>query len=180
VDGLLTGVAGSDEALAATVPPDVPSRLRFARLLRGLVREQVPITAWQEILHAVPDLCSKDLDGTLRACRLRLRKELPGNEPATRRYRVPQEWERFIVSEGGMTHFVGTPYDAYQLLLAIRSLVQDADRNAALLTPSAALRPYLRRLIECEFPYLMVLSEEELIAAAEAATKASAAHGGTV
>jgi len=46
---------------------------------------------------------------------------------------------------------------------ALRDLVRPSDRRVVLVTRSSELRPFLRRLVEFEFPYLMVLSRDEML-----------------
>jgi len=176
VDALLSRLPDSDKTAAPAGPSEVLSRLRFARLLRALVREQVPITAWRTLLHGVPDLWTGDLAETLPASRRLLQEQLPGKQPSSRHYRVPPEWEGFLASapESGTTRFEGTPFETHGLLLAVRSLVRGAERDAALVTPTPALRPYVRRLVESEFPWLRVLSEDELLTPAPTAAQVSA------
>ena len=149
--------------------PDQASRLHFARLLRGLIREEVPITAWEDILEVVR---ARGLDGsniveTLRHVRLRLKEMLPGNDPATQRIGLPAELEDTVASwlrhENGKARFVAPPQGPSELRAAIRGLARSGDRSLALVTRSSELRPFLRRLIEFEFPYLIVLSEDELL-----------------
>ena len=148
--------------------PDQPSRLRFARALRALVKESVPITAWEEILEAVRDigLANDNVSEVVRAVRLRLKRMLPGNTTDARRLEFPSEWEGKMVTwlrrENGQEHFVPPPDETHNLLSAIGDLVDSGD--FALVIKNSHLRSYVRRLIENRFPDLMTLSQEELLA----------------
>ena len=149
--------------------PDQASRLHFARMLRSLLRENVPITAWEDILEVVhtSKLTNHNIGGVVRAVRLRLKRLLPGNDLTTRRLELPPELEDATASwlrhENGKVSFAASPQETHEFVATIRDLVRPNDRNLVLVTRSTELRPFIRRLIEFEFPYLMVLSQEELL-----------------
>ena len=60
-----------DGVLINKVLPDEHARVRFARLLRTLVREQVPITAWKEIVASTQASGLENLEDAVRAVRMR-------------------------------------------------------------------------------------------------------------
>ena len=170
VKGLLTtweqregGAARVQAAL-----PDPNSRLHFTRLLRTLVKERVPLTAPEEILQVVQEHRSlDDLAHLVRAVRLRLKRQLPGNTPDARRYELPADWEAVMAGwlrhEDSRTAFVPPPDQAHELLRTIRAWRPSPAGKAVLVTRHPELRPYVRRLVEFEFPDLMVLSSDELL-----------------
>jgi tetratricopeptide (TPR) repeat protein len=149
---------------------DQASRLRLVAVLRALVKEDVPITRWQEILEAFQsaELKGNDLSEIVRAVRLRLKDSLPGNKPDVRRCELPLKWEeeipaKWLRRENGQAFFTAPPAETHALLMDIRSLVDTYNGRFALVTRSSELRPFIRRLIEFEFPDLMALSREELL-----------------
>jgi flagellar biosynthesis component FlhA len=162
--------------LIEVVLVDSSARLHFARLLRALTRQRVPIVQGEEILGAIQDirLSADTLPIILRAVRLRLRALLPGNSAEVRRAWLPQEWEdrgaSWLRREGAETKFAAPPDQLHEFLLSIRSLITSelsdpTVTDLALVMCNWELTPYVRRLIEFEFPNLMVLSQEELLEA---------------
>jgi tetratricopeptide (TPR) repeat protein len=174
---LKTAASKKETSVDDTALPDVSSRLRFARVLRALVRETVPITAMREILETIQERGLTDIGEAVRGCRIKLRRQLPGNQPNAQRIEVPDEWEKFLTGEGEKSVFAASPYDAYKLMLAVRRWMEGKDRNAVLVTRSAAVRPFLRRLVEFEFDHAMVLSHEEALARDEPAAATTTAYG---
>ena len=155
-------------ALIQAALPNSSSRLRFTRLLRTLVNERVPLTAPEEILQTVQEHRSlDDLAHLVRAVRLRLKRQLPGNTPDARRYELSANWEAAIAEwlrhEDGRTAFVPPQDQAHELLCTIRAWQPPPAGNAVLVTHHPELRPYVRRLVEFEFPDLLVLSSDELL-----------------
>jgi tetratricopeptide (TPR) repeat protein len=153
--------------------PDQASRIRLVWLLQALVKEGVPITYWEEILEEVKrvGLSSDDVSETLRAVRLRLKDYLPGNNLAAPRMFLPEEIEqsieRGVWREGGKTFLALTPEETQEILSEIRELIGSNSKKLILVTRSAELRPVIRRLVELEFPDLVVTSIEELLSQEE-------------
>jgi type III secretory pathway component EscV len=149
--------------------PDQASHLRFVRLLQQLARERVPITNVKEILQGLraSPLIKHDISESLIAVRLRLRDQLPGNQPQFIRLEVPPAVESKILSsihdEGGKSFLAILPEDTRQLLTEIREIPGIQGRQCVLVTRDARTRPLLRRLIEIEFPDQMVIAQEELL-----------------
>ena len=146
-----------------TILVDVPSRLRCARVLRALVREGVPITELKGILEAMQDRGLSNIPETVRAVGLKLRRHLPRNDTALQQIEIPEQWEGRQTQQEGTIVFTASPFVALQLLSQVRKWMESRDRNAVLITRSAVLRPFLRRLVECEFPYVAVLSQDEIL-----------------
>lgn len=69
--------------LIASALPDEHTQFRFARVLRALVQEQVPLTDVTSILTAIqgPGLRNDDLNSVVRQVQLALKKHLPGDTP---------------------------------------------------------------------------------------------------
>ena len=145
--------------------PDMAARLGLARLLRALVRERVPVTRLTEILQAGANGGLNDparFPEMLRAARLRLNNQLPGNQ-GERKLPVPPEWEKQMEEWGSFVFPNSSQLAA--LLSAVRDWTAGFERPGVLLVDSAHLRPYLRRLIEDRFPDWPVLSREETLRA---------------
>ncbi len=82
-------------SLIQAVLPDQTSRLRFARLLRALIEENVPITAWKDILKVVQNhgLDHEDNMEVVQAIRLRLKSLLLGNKFTSKHLELSPEIE---------------------------------------------------------------------------------------
>ena len=179
VENLLEGWAKSeaDSALILKVLPDEQAHVRFARLLRALVREQVPITAWREILGSAQASGLENLEGAVRAVRLQLKEQLPGNDSRTRRYELPAEWkhapESWLKPRGAGNVFAPSAEQTHGFLVMLAGLLPTGETKAALVVDSPESRPYVRRLVEPRFPRLMLLSREELLAQNEAVFSAA-------
>ncbi len=153
----------------ASMKHDGQAQWYIARVLRMLVQEQVPITKWQNIFEALqePALMSGDSSELLRTVRLKLKQLLPGNTPMMERFELPPECENSLASglrhEHGGTYFTAPPAETFQLLSLIREKVRSSGRNFVVVTRNAELRPFIWLLLEAEFPFLMVLSQEEAL-----------------
>jgi tetratricopeptide (TPR) repeat protein len=157
-----------------TILPNAATRLHFARLLRVLARQRVPIVAGENILEAIQEitLTSDSLPAALRAVRLRLKTLLPGNNADAQRVWLPPQWEDTITSwlcpGDSQIHFDAPPDRVQEFIEDIHSLVRRELGDPSATDPALVVRnwevaPYVRRLVEFEFPNLMVLSEEELL-----------------
>jgi flagellar biosynthesis component FlhA len=166
--------------------PDQAARYRFARVLRALVRERAPITRWPEILEVTHEvgLESDDVREAVRAIRLQLKENLPGNVKPAEQIKLPskveEELSRWLQHLDGKAFLALPPEETQEALSEIRELVGSNVRNAVLVTQSGELRPFVRRLVEIEFPDLMVLAEEELLLPDEGSVAAQPEDEGQV
>ena len=136
-------------------------RLLFARVLRALARERVPLTAWTAIAAGVQAAGWSTVPDLVREIRLRLETQLPGNETGTTLVRVPREW---LTVESGSTGRVPSRAGisaeaAHRMLIEVREWLLPHTAPVALVTADAAFRPMVRRLIEFEFPTVPVLQK---------------------
>ena len=165
-----------DSALIQQVLSDETARMRFARLLRTLVREQVPITSWKEILASAQDSGLVNLANAVRAARLRLKRELPGNAPDIRRFELPAEWadtvDSWLKYSDGTTCFAPPGEQVHRFLVMLADLLRSDVTHTALVVDNPDVRPYVRRLVEWRFPYVMVLSKEEILSQATSGSPA--------
>ena len=158
----------SGAALIKSALPDATARLRFVRVLRALLEEQVPLTRWEDILQAVQEngLPREDVSEAVRAVRLRLKPLLTGNRSEKlKSLKLPGEIEsyiqRWLHHENGKT-FLALPLQAAQEIIpAVTKLISDADKTEVLVTCGSEIRPFIRQLVQLSFPDLMVISQEE-------------------
>lgn len=159
----------SASALIAQVLPNATKKLRFGRVLRALLDEQVSIADWPAIIESVTEsgLASDDIHADLRAARLRLKPHLPGNRPGDTRVPVPPSIEQAIrpwIHTEGDTHFLAIPPgETQELLSELRGVLEAHASDVVLIARDAYLRPFLRRLIAFEFPTVHVIASDELL-----------------
>src|SRR5262249_34262669 len=108
-----------------------------------------------------------DLKQTQRAVRLRLKRELPGNDRAAERLNAPREWENWLKVEHGKIVFSVTARETHQILSEIRGWMQSGHNIPVLVTHTPELRPFIRQLVESEFPQLMTLTADEALSPEE-------------
>lgn len=150
---------------------DATARFHFARLLRSLAQEQVSLAAPAAILDALADLdlAKGDLTELIHLTRLRLKPYLPGNKPGVQRIELPAAWEDKLLAcmqrQDGLTAFVVPPETTDELIQSLQEWIQPnmTGWRRALVTRSAALRPFLWQLLHTSFPLLCVLSQEEIL-----------------
>lgn len=158
----------SGRELIESVLPDTVARDRFARVLRALAQERVPITNWESILAAVREsgLPSDDISDATRLVRVAIKTDLPGNKPGAKLLAVQPEIERAIIpttTADGRSFLAITPEATQEILANIRELVKVDDPAIVMVTESADVRYFLRRLVEYEFPSITVQSREETL-----------------
>lgn len=142
----------------------------LVQVLKALVSEEVPITAFEHICEKFASLYDAKMHVTTIAERLRslpdICKNLPGNNDRFSFYQLGQRLETFIQQsfqvEGNQPILSMRPEDCKNVLTTVREEV-GSQRNIALLVEKAELRPLLRKLIELEFPQIPVLSQQELL-----------------
>ena len=157
-----------EPALVQAALPEPASRLCFARVLRELAKERVPVTDWKGILEVVRDnpLTREDVSAVVRAIRLRLKAQLPGNSSLAEHLELPAEVEAKITAwlriDDGKIFLAMPPEETQEVISDIRELVGRDYRNQTLVIRDSVVRPFVRRLVELEWPDLMVLSLEEM------------------
>jgi flagellar biosynthesis protein FlhA len=149
--------------------PDVDARVRLVGVLQGLLDENVPIRSLDVILEAQRSAGDDgDMIGIIEDARKALKPELPGNDGSRKLIALPSEFEAAI--EDSLLPVIDTrlfamdPNVAQDLLYTVGSLIGDLPhKQAAFVVKKPELRPYVRRLIELEYPSVAVLSEQELV-----------------
>ncbi|MBN1479258.1 FHIPEP family type III secretion protein [candidate division KSB1 bacterium] len=155
--------------LVETVLPDSEARIRFASVLSWLIKEHVPINSWEKILSVLKSkgLMTNTIEDLLRAVRLELKEELPGNTTEVRHINLPHEIEDQISNglwrQNGKSFLAIPAGETQNLLSQIRELVNPDDNNQVLVVERTEIRPFVRRLVELEHPMLMVIARDELL-----------------
>jgi flagellar biosynthesis component FlhA len=157
------------KALVAAALPDETARTRLGRVLRALVAEQVSIAAWREILKAIEQvgLPHDDVYEAVQTARLYLKPYLPGNDPHTQLAWVPESVERAIQpwlhTQDGKYFFALPPAVAQEIGNEMRQALQPLGQDVVLVTRTAWVRHFLRRLIGLEYPRVWVIARDELV-----------------
>lgn len=149
--------------------PDSSAKVRFLQALQGLVRESVPIVNLQRILESFSTNGLKDPEiiRVIEAIRATLSDILPGNDKSynvlTLSPTFEEEIKRWLQREEGKIFFAILPEQTQELLSAVRDFIGERNQERfVIVTQDADIRPFVRRLIELEFPRIMVLSSNEL------------------
>jgi hypothetical protein len=149
--------------------PDLDARIRLVGVVQGLLKEETPVREIETILGVFsrPGMESRDVAEIVEAARMELAGGLAGAEPARRRLRLSEEFEaemkRWVQRSDGGSFFAIPPQETQQLLAAVRVAVTDDGREpVTLVVADETIRPFLRRLIELEFPAIPVLARREL------------------
>lgn len=150
-----------------TTLPDENTWLRFARLLRELAREHVPLVDWPALLQAAVGrpLALPDLGEALAELRQVVRERLPGNGPEVHRVRVPLAWETQAAHAdpaGKLQWQLSLDRTARDLQRIVAYVGERQPQPVALVVRSVPLRPQVRRMCEASLPDVPVLAEAEL------------------
>jgi flagellar biosynthesis component FlhA len=162
-------VAADAERLIAAALPDLGARLDYLQVLHGLLREGVNVGDQAAILGAFTDTRGhpERVRSCIEAARTALREVLPGNREAKRVFRCSAGFESAVEAgcvERGRTRVLAlTPAATNELITAIRDLGSGQRQpELAIATHTPGLRPFLRYLVEAEFPLVHVMDEREL------------------
>lgn len=143
----------------------------LVQVLRNLVEEKVPVLAIRSIVEVFLELHPHGTPriDILRAVRLLpdVRCGLPGNGQPTSYFCLPDSTEaeiaRSIAVVDGVPFVSMDPEAIQRALTLVRGWVQSQVEATTLVVRNAAIRRFARRLVELEFPGVMVLSQEELL-----------------
>ena len=150
--------------------PSVDARCRLHRVVQGLLQEQVPLTRWEDLLDAFaaspPD--EPDIGAVIEAVRSALRPVLPGQDRRQGLIGLTPEFERAVargVQQRDGKRFLALPPEDWRRLMDSlrRGLPEPTGLDAVLLVREPGLRRFVRRLVEPEFPGLIVLGADERI-----------------
>ncbi|MBC7886356.1 MAG: FHIPEP family type III secretion protein [Ferruginibacter sp.] len=156
---------------AVIIRKDLPLLLLFNDLLKGLIREKVPVKNKQVIIQSFSRVkhIFQQANEIIQAVRIDVKRDLPFNNGTARFFELPVDIESKIKealeTAEGKTFLAMTPENCQQALTEIRNTVlNDTGQSLlVLLTKDPQLRIHLRKLVEAEFPNLLVASKDELI-----------------
>jgi tetratricopeptide (TPR) repeat protein len=146
---------------------------RFTSVIQALLAEEVPIKELESICDCYLDtekLPTWEIPEEIR-CLETVRKDIPGNSPEGPMYKLGQNLVSRIAqglqSDGEATVLALEPEPTQEILTAIRSEVRKLPptiQNPVLFVEDWRMRPFVRKLVELEFPHLAVLSRREACA----------------
>lgn len=142
----------------------------LACVLRAMLKEEVPLQPLESITRKFLDLSAAgaSLGDMVAAMRLlpEIRPRLPGNHERSTLFALDDDFEAMLLQALRSTDRVPVlamiPEDVQDALGAIRERAA-SETEAAIVVRAAELRPYLRALVELEFPMLAVLTTGELV-----------------
>jgi flagellar biosynthesis component FlhA len=147
---------------------------RFTSVLQALLAEEVPIKELSSICDCYLgnlDLPTYDIPEQIR-CLEPVRKDLLGNSPDTPVWLLGKNLvsviNRGILRDGEAAVLAVEPEPTQDALTAVRNEVTNlppTSRNPVLFVEDWHMRPFVRKLVELEFPHLAVLSRREALAA---------------
>jgi tetratricopeptide (TPR) repeat protein len=151
-----------------TGSPETVSAL--GHVMRMLAMEKVPITALPEICERFVESHEEGLDAISIVERIRrvptIRENLQGNDKNTPLLRLSEDFEKLIQNsirrEKACSVLAIEAAPCQEALSAIRDAVEKGPNVMALLVEKEEIRPFVRRLVELEFPYFWVLSRPEV------------------
>lgn len=169
---LLDRLAVSHPDLVAAVVPEFASVFQTAEVLRRLLRERVPIRDLPGILEALAEAARHETDPLELSehVRTRLGRTLcarSAREGRLRVHTVDPEIELAIRESIRRTttgSYLGlSPDMEADIRAAVRRVLGPTGTSAVVLT-EGEVRPYLRRLVELDFPNVEVLATREIAA----------------
>ena len=155
---------------------DVPVEIRasptmvtaLTTVCKALLAEEVPIQPFQELCATFSELYAKNVSLREIAEQIRVvpafRGRLPGNDRQYSLLKLDTNFETEIrhslYQHDGRAILTMEPQDCQDALSAVRDRASGG--HVALAVEDATLRPFIRKLVELEFPELHVLSQDEL------------------
>src|SRR5579875_226531 len=170
VEVLVESWRQEDEGRVKASLPDEQAYLCLARVLRCLIKEQVPIVAWGDILSVLQEHQSPQtgIEVIVMAARLRLKNWLPGNNQKLKLIKLPADVEdrikRWTFYEDGKIRFTASPQETRELQAEIKALLETTgeETEVALVTGRTELRFFIRQLLADAFPTLLIMAQGEL------------------
>ncbi|HEX8282822.1 MAG TPA: FHIPEP family type III secretion protein [Pyrinomonadaceae bacterium] len=177
VENMLAALRRDEELLplVTEVLPDHASALRFGRVLRELVRENVPVNGLAEILRAArtTELAQGNFIEILRGVRLQIKGVLPGNTGAAATVNIPDAFEArvagYLHEEGGEKTLtvpvveVSELFGSLEALLAAEGRSQTSTDELAFVVADPHMRFHLSHLFAVAGIDISVMSREELL-----------------
>lgn len=155
-----------------------PNLTALTTVFKGLLNEGVPIIEFEKIVTKFNQLKKdkKDILTIIETIRSipEVHRTLPGNNDQYSFYplgrRFEEEIKQSISIEDYQPILTMKPENVQDALTAVREQA-GSNRNVAILVENAELRPFVRQLIELEFPLVPVLSRRELLPGLEGKIK---------
>ena len=185
------GVNEAAERMMATCPDLLPAveeteggLAAFAGVLRALVAEQTPIAELRAVCEryfacrqeSVPLL---DIAEEVRLLP-EITKHLAGNTAGTGLITMDDRFEQVLLAaihrDGPHSVLVLKPDACQEALRELKEKI-DGQEGVALVADAAPVRPFLRKLIELEWPQIPVLTRRELITELQQAADARVTTG---
>ena len=162
---LLEGV-GRSEAYRGSEGEDTDLTL-FTGAARLLLNEGVPLTPFAAVETNFQSVKTARTAETVETMRLRAetRAKLPGNSSTFRHLLLPEAFETIIeegVRRGGGIVLTLEPDTCQKLLAALREKLT-GEHRVAVVVARHDLRPFVRQLLEGEWPAVPVLAARELL-----------------
>jgi hypothetical protein len=151
---------------AATSTADGASRLLAA--FRHLLHERTPVRRVDALLRCVVDApAEREPMRIADAYRRSIREELAVQDGDRRQWLLLSDAFEHAVADSifaadGKEVFAIHGSRVTELLGAVRTAMTEADQNTVIVARRDGIRPYVRRLLEGEFPMLVVLASNEL------------------
>jgi tetratricopeptide (TPR) repeat protein len=143
---------------------------RFASVIQALLAEEVPVKELPSICDcylASLNLPTYEITEEIRSLEA-VRKDIPGNTPDTPIYRLGENLvsliARGIQRDGEAAALALEPEPTQDALTAVRNEVASpppTSRIPVLFVEDWRMRPFVKKLVELEFPHLAVLSRRE-------------------
>jgi tetratricopeptide (TPR) repeat protein len=156
-----------DKTFSQAILSDQETQLRFGRVLRALLKESVPITRAEDILETFQSVATQELAEQVRAQRLALKSQLPGNAGGAQHVEMTRELEEKIalsvLRQDSKILFATPATEIEEILTALRALVGQPNNSKVLVTRRPELRSFIWRLAQVDSRPLPVLASEELL-----------------
>ena len=142
----------------------------LTNVVRALLAEQVPIIHFAKICEQFLEL-RKNKDSLIEIVEAlrslpEIRETLPGNSRGVDLFTLSEGFEKSIKDaifrQDAIPVLAMEPEPCQAALTAVRKTVGEV-KNTALLVEDGSIRPFLRKLVELEFPGLFILSRLELL-----------------
>jgi flagellar biosynthesis component FlhA len=138
-------------------------------VLRGLVGEKVPITAFQAIVESVEQRKGEaNVSSLINEVRMQpeVRKDLPGNRNIAHRFRlsarIEDELQDAVYEESGQSVLALPPDNLLKIDAAVRNRVRDRP-DEAIIVAKPGLRPLVSKLVKAMCSNTSVMSQDEML-----------------
>jgi tetratricopeptide (TPR) repeat protein len=156
-------------ALLKKAVPDDAALVRLSQVLQLLLKEEVPIKNLSNILTTFAEVnpTSPELIEVVESVRMALRADLPVNKGGRKLIRLSQDFEaaveRWVQQPDGKRFLAVPAVEAQKIINALQHHIGDAAADGlALIVNTHGLRPFVWRLVNGNYPSMLVSSLSEL------------------